>query len=94
MLLKVLVYAYTQETFFSRKIAKAPREDIHYMRFSGKSQPGHRTINRFRGVVMKEVMEEVFYGIVEQLLGMGLVDLEKYFVDGRRLKPMLIVIVL
>ena len=43
---------------------------------------------------MKEVMEEVFYGIVEQLLGMGLVDLEKYFVDGRRLKPMLIVIVL
>lgn len=31
MLLKVLVYAYTQKIYSSRKIAKALRENIHYM---------------------------------------------------------------
>ncbi|MFO7942976.1 MAG: transposase, partial [Anaerolineales bacterium] len=71
MLLKVLVYAYTQQTFSSRKITKALRENIHFMWLSGMSQPDHRTINRFRGVVMKKVVEEVFYGVVEQLLEMG-----------------------
>jgi len=86
MLLKVLVYAYTQQTFSSRKIAKALRENIYYMWLSGMSQPDHRTINRFRGVVMKEVVEEVFYGVVEQLFEMGLVDLEKYFVDGTKIE--------
>jgi len=82
MLLKVLVYAYSQQTFSSRKIAKALRENIPYMWLSGMSQPDHRTINRFRGVVMKKVVEEVFYGVVEQLFDLGYVDLEKYFVDG------------
>jgi len=86
MLLKVLVYAYSQQTFSSRKIAKALRENIHYMWLSGMSQPDHRTINRFRGVVMKEVVEEVFYGIVEQLFELGYVDLEKYFVDGTKIE--------
>jgi len=86
MLLKVLVYAYTQQTFSSRKIAKALRENIHYMWLSGMSQPDHRTVNRFRGVVMKEVVEEVFYGIVGQLLELGYVDLEKYFVDGTKIE--------
>jgi len=86
MLLKVLVYAYSQQTFSSRKIAKALRENIHFMWLSGMSQPDHRTINRFRGVVMKEVVEEVFYGIVEQLFELGYVDLEKYFVDGTKIE--------
>lgn len=86
MLLKVLVYAYSQQTFSSRKIAKALRENIHYMWLSGMSQPDHRTINRFRGVVMKETVEEVFYGVVGQLYDLGYVDLEKYFVDGTKIE--------
>jgi len=86
MLLKVLVYAYSQQTFSSRKIAKALRENIHYMWLSGMSQPDHRTINRFRGVVMKDVVEEVFYGVVEQLFELRYVDLEKYFVDGTKIE--------
>ncbi|GIV65266.1 MAG: hypothetical protein KatS3mg046_526 [Bellilinea sp.] len=31
MLLKVLLYAYTQKIYTSRKIAKALRENIHFM---------------------------------------------------------------
>jgi transposase len=86
MLLKVIIYAYTQRTFSSRKIAKALRENIFFMWLSGMNRPDHRTINRFRGEIMKAVVEEVFYGVVEQLLDEGYIDLEKYFVDGTKLE--------
>ena len=86
MLLKVLVYAYTQRTFSSRRIAKELRENVNYMWLSGMSRPDHRTINRFRGEIMRKVVEEVFYGIIEQLLDMGYIDLEKYFVDGTKVE--------
>lgn len=86
MLLKVIIYAYSQRVFSSRRIAKELRENINYMWLSGMSQPDHRTINRFRGEVMKEAVEEVFYGIVEQLLDLGYIDLEKYFVDGTKVE--------
>jgi transposase len=86
MLLKVIVYAYTQRTFSSRQIAKALRENVNYMWLSGMNQPDHRTINRFRGEIMKAVVEEVFYGVIEQLLDRGYIDLENYFYDGTKLE--------
>ena len=86
MLLKVMIYAYSQPVFSSRRIAKELRENINYMWLSGMSQPDHRTINRFRGKVMKAVIDEVFYGIVEQLLDGDYVDLESYFVDGTKME--------
>ena len=84
MLLKVLIYAYSQRTFSSRQIAKALRENVNYMWLSGMSRPDHRTINRFRGVIMPKVVEAVFYEVLEQLLEAGYVDLESYFVDGTK----------
>ena len=86
MMLKVLIYAYTQRAFSSRRIAKELRENINYMWLSGMSQPDHRTINRFRGVIMKEVIEEVFYGIIEELIDLDYISLEKYFVDGTKIE--------
>lgn len=86
MLLKVIVYAYTQRVFSSRRIAKELRENVNYMWLSGMNRPDHRTINRFRGKVMKAVIDEVFYGIVEQLMEQGYVDLESYFVDGTKIE--------
>ena len=35
MMLKVIVYAYTQKTYSSRRIAKALRENINFMWLSG-----------------------------------------------------------
>jgi transposase len=86
MMLKVIIYAYTQRAFSSRKIAKELRENINYMWLSGMSQPDHRTINRFRGVIMKEVIEEVFYGVIEELIDLEYISLEKYFVDGTKIE--------
>ena len=86
MLLKVIVYAYTQRVFSSRRIAKELRENVNYMWLSGMNRPDHRTINRFRGKVMKAAIDEVFYGIIEQLMEAGYVDLENYFVDGTKIE--------
>jgi transposase len=86
MLLKVIVYAYTQRVFSSRRIAKEIRENINYMWLSGMNRPDHRTINRFRGKVMKAVIGEVFYGVIEQLMDQGYVNLESYFVDGTKIE--------
>lgn len=86
MLLKVLIYAYTQQIYSSRKIAKALRENIHFMWLSGNSQPDFRTINRFRGVVMKATIGEIFAAVLSLLKEGGYVKLENYFVDGTKLE--------
>ncbi len=86
MLLKVLVYAYTQQQYSSRKIAKALRENIYFMWLSGNQQPDFRTINRFRSEVVKEVIEDIFTAVLELLLEEGYVKLENYFLDGTKIE--------
>lgn len=86
MLLKVLVYAYTQQLYSSRKIAKALRENIYFMWLSGNQQPDFRTLNRFRGEVVKEVIEEIFTSVLMLLLEAGYIHLENYFLDGTKLE--------
>ena len=48
MMLKVMVYAYMDNTYSSRKIEKAMRENINYMWLSGNQVADHNTIARFR----------------------------------------------
>jgi transposase len=86
MMLKVLVYAYTQKEYSSRRIAKALRENINYMWLSGGNKPNFRTINRFWGVVMRMVMEEVFTEVLEYLIEHGYVKVENYFINGTKIE--------
>jgi transposase len=60
MLLKVLVFAYINNNYSSRKIEAALKENIHYMWLSAMSTPDHNTINRFRSERLKEVLRQVF----------------------------------
>jgi transposase len=86
MLLKVLVYAYTQKTNSSRQIAKALRENVNFMWISGGNRPDFRTINRFRTSVMREGIEVVFGEVLEYLIEGGYVTLENYFLDGTKIE--------
>lgn len=86
MLLKVLVYSYSQQLYSSRKIAKALRENIYFMWLSGNQQPDFRTINRFRSEVVKEVIEDIFTAVLELLIEEGYVKLENYFLDGTKIE--------
>ena len=86
MLLKVLIYAYTQQVYTSRKIAKALRENIYFMWLSGNQHPDFRTINRFRSGVVKDRLEEIFSAVIALLIEGGYVKLENYFLDGTKLE--------
>ncbi len=86
MMLKVLVYAYTQKIYSSRMIAKALRENINFMWIAGNNRPDFRTINRFRSSIMKEVIDEVFGSIVELLIEEKYIQLENYFLDGTKIE--------
>lgn len=48
MMLKIMVYAYMDKTYSSRKIESAMRENINYMWLTGKQVADHNTIARFR----------------------------------------------
>jgi transposase len=86
MMLKVLVYAYAQRIYSSRQIAKALRENLHFMWLSGQNQPDFRTLNDFRGRIMKPVIGQVFGAVVEYLVEEGYVKLEHYFLDGTKIE--------
>jgi transposase len=86
MMVKVLVYAYCQKIYTSRKIAAALRENINFMWLSGGNTPDFRTINGFRGVRMKAVIGEVFGAVVDYLVDAGYVKLENLFVDGSKVE--------
>jgi transposase len=86
MLLKVLVYAYTQQIYSSRKISKALRENIYFMWLSGNQRPDFRTINRFRSEVVKDVIEDIFTSVLKLLIEEGYVKLENYFLDGTKIE--------
>lgn len=86
MLTKVVIYAYTQRIYSSRQIAKAVRESVPFMWIAARQRPDFRTINRFRSVRMKDVLQKVFTAVLELLVAEGYVKLEHYFVDGTKIE--------
>jgi transposase len=86
MMLKVIVYAYSEKVYSSRRIAKALRENVNFMWISGNNRPDFRTINHFRSSRMKAVIDEVFGEVLEYLIEQGYVQMEHYFVDGSKIE--------
>ena len=86
MLLKVLVFAYLNNTYSSRKIEAALKENIHYMWLSGMSTPDHNTINRFRSERLKEVLRQVFTQVVLLLSEEGLLNIKELYTDGTKIE--------
>lgn len=86
MLLKVLFYGYLNNTYSCRKIAKAVKENIYFMWLSGGLQPDFRTINDFRGQKLKGNVEKLFSQLVEMMVDLELISLEKQFIDGTKIE--------
>lgn len=85
MMLKVMIYSYSQKTYSSRQIAKALRENVNFMWIAGGNKPDFRTINRFR-LDMKDIIEDVFYEVVKLLIEKKYIKLENYFLDGTKIE--------
>jgi len=86
MLLKVLVYAYINNIYSSRKIEEALQQNIHFMWLSGMSQPDHNTINRFRGERLKESLKKIFVQVVQLLAREGLLSIKELYTDGTKIE--------
>ena len=86
LMLKIILYGYTQKVYSSRRIAQMVRENIPMMWLAGMQQPDHRTINEFRGERMPEILDDVFEQLLLQLIDAKLIDLEHIFVDGTKIE--------
>ena len=86
MMTKLFVYGYMTKVCSSRMLAKAVRENVMYMWLSGNQRPDFRTLNDFRGKLLKGVMEEIFVAAVKMLHAKGYIKLENYFVDGTKIE--------
>jgi transposase len=78
MLLKVLVYSYSQRIYSSRQIAKALRENIYFRWLSGSNDPDFRTINRFRSSRLKQQIKQVFASMIKILHELGVANANRY----------------
>lgn len=85
MMLKVMIYSFSQKTYSSRQIAKALRENVNFMWIAGGNKPDFRTINRFR-LDMKDVIEDVFYEVIKLLIDKKYIKLQNYFLDGTKIE--------
>jgi transposase len=86
MMTKLFVYGYMTKVCSSRMLAKAARENVMFMWLSGNQKPDFRTLNDFRGKLLKGVMEEIFVTAVKMLAAKGYIKHENYFVDGTKIE--------
>jgi len=86
MMTKLFVYGYMTKICSSRMLAKATRENVMFMWLAGGQKPDFRTLNDFRGKLLKGVMEEIFVTAVKMLSSKGYIKLENYFVDGTKIE--------
>lgn len=86
MLLKVVVYGYINNIYSSRKLESACKENVHFMWLSAMNYPDHNTINRFRGVKLKNTLRKVFDEVVMLLAQEGLLSIKEVFTDGTKIE--------
>ncbi|HEY6505218.1 MAG TPA: IS1182 family transposase [Chitinophagaceae bacterium] len=86
MLLKVLIYAYLNNVYSSRRMEASVKENIYFMWLSGMQQPDHHTLNRFRSERLRNILKEVFAQVVLLLVDSGHVGLQEIYTDGTKIE--------
>lgn len=86
MLLKVMVYAYINNIYSSRKIEEALRQNINFMWLAGMRTPDHNTINRFRGERLQKTLKPIFNQVVLMLCEEGLLNIRDLYTDGTKIE--------
>ncbi len=86
MMLKIILYGYTQKVYSCRGIEKLTKENIPTMWLAAMQQPDFRTINEFRGVRMQGLIDELFETITHKLIEENYITLENYFLDGTKIE--------
>ena len=75
------------EIYSTRKIESACRRDINFIwLLEGERVPDHTQISRFRKNRLGDIMERLFYQLVQMLYTVGEVKYENVFLDGTKLE--------
>ena len=86
MMLKILVFAYLNNVYSSRRIEELLGRDICFMWLAGMKQPDFRTINYYRGKRLKAGFDSVFTQVVQLLHEEGFVSLKVQYIDGTKIE--------
>jgi transposase len=85
MMVALLLYAYTQGIYASRRIAGACEERLDVMAVTGMQRPDFRTINEFRRRHL-EALRALFVQVLRLCCKAGLVKLGHVALDGTKLQ--------
>jgi transposase len=86
MMLKILINAYLNNIYQSRRIEAAVKENIHFMWLAGMQKPDHNTINRFRSDRLKHVIKKIFSQVVLLFVEQGIISLKEVYTDGTKIE--------
>ncbi|WP_414055653.1 IS1182 family transposase [Macrococcus equi] len=87
MMLKIILFSYTQSIFSGRRISSALHDSLRLMWLSQGQKPSYRTINRFRvNPKLASILEELFIQFRYQLVDQGLIDENVLYIDGTKLE--------
>src|SRR5258706_292522 len=85
MMTALLLYAYTQGVFSSRRIARACEERVDFMAVTALLKPDFRTVNDFRRRHLK-ALGELFVQVLKLCRRAGLAKLGHVALDGTKIK--------
>ena len=85
MMTALLLYAYTQGVFSSRRIARACEERVDFMAVTALQKPDFRTVNEFRRRHLK-ALGDLFVQVLKLCRRAGLVKLGHVALDGTKIK--------
>ncbi|MFI0667423.1 isochorismatase family protein, partial [Staphylococcus aureus] len=87
MMLKIILYAYTQSVFSGRRIEKLLHDSIRMMWLAQDQTPSYKTINRFRvNPNTDALIESLFIQFHSQCLKQNLIDDNSIFIDGTKVE--------
>ena len=87
LMFKIVVYAYSQGVYSSRKIEESCRRDINFLwLLAGAKAPDHSTISRFRKMLNSGICESLFSQLAVYLLKTGEVTGKNIFIDGTKIE--------
>ena len=87
ILFKILIYAYMNDIWSSRKIELACKRDVNFMwLLEGFKAPDHNTIARFRTGRLEPILDDLFNQYIIKLYENNELELKNLFIDGTKIE--------
>ena len=87
ILFKILIYAYMNDIWSSRKIELACKRDVNFMwLLEGFKAPDHNTIARFRTGRLEPILDDLFYQFIVKLYENNELELKNLFIDASKIE--------